>query len=156
MPDQAGGDLLPPWSGWQGTWILLQSFPVPKRGTSASTLTLPHSVTNTHCPGVHMPSNNRAWTQGGSYHTQKCLLRSIQPNISHLHFTPKTMTFFIKKILKREAPPPLHTHHTHSGQQDMVLRQPKWWLPVSLGMCVLEYGFRQGCWSGRELPVAKF
>lgn len=112
MPDQAGGDLLPPWSGWQGTWILLQSFPVPKRGTSASTLTLPHSVTNTHCPGVHMPSNNRAWTQGGSYHTQKCLLRSIQPNISHLHFTPKTMTFFIKKILKREAPPHTHTPHT--------------------------------------------
>ena len=52
-----------------------------------------------------------------------------------------------------------HTHtllYTHPGQQDMVLRQPKWWLPVSLGMCVLEFGFGQGCWSERELPSAKF
>lgn len=38
----------------------------------------------------------------------------------------------------------------------MVLRQPKWWLPVSLGMCVLEFGFGQGCWSERELPSAQF
>lgn len=38
----------------------------------------------------------------------------------------------------------------------MVLRQPKWWLPVSLGMCVLEFEFGQGCWSERELPSAKF